>query len=503
MEKKYLYGFDIGTYESKGTICDFSGRVVATAAQGHVLKNPRPGFAEHDPIGDWWDGFRVITARLLGQTGIDPRQIAAVGTSAIAAAVTPVDEACVPLRNAILYGIDTRSQPQAKELNDAVGEAELNRLYGGVCTVESFGPKILWIRENEPEVYARTRHFTFAAGFLNARLTGRYAIDVYSAQSALPMYDPATQGWNEGRCALVCPPELLPGIYKTYDLIGEVTEAAARETGLAAGTPVICGTTDAAAEAVSVGVVEPGDTMLMYGSTMFFIHVLDKMVEGAYGQYVIPGTCAFAGGMATTGSLTRWLRDNFAQDLLEREKAGGGNAYDALFAEAQNIPAGSDGLIVLPYFLGERMPLQDPNARGMFFGLNLRHTRGHMVKAAFEGIGYGIDQNLSLLRRRGAVFSAATAVGGGTKTPLWIQTVSDICGISQQVPQVTVGASYGDALMAGIAVGAVRSPHAIKEMVQLRYTTQPDPALRPVYDRYREIYRQLYQRTADLMHQLP
>ena len=290
---------------------------------------------------------------------------------------------------------------------------------------------------------------------------------------------------------------------KTYDIIGEVTAEAAAETGLAAGTPVICGTTDAGAEAVSVGVVEPGDTMLMYGSTMFFIHVLKDMVKGAYGKYTIDGAYAFAGGMATTGSLTRWLRDNTAADLLAKQEAGGENAYAALFAEAKDIPAGSNGLICLPYFLGERMPIQDPNAKGMYFGLNLAHTRGHLVKAAFEGMGFGLDQNLSMLRGYGADMGTATAVGGGTKTPLWIQTVSDITGVRQQVPEVTVGASYGDALMAGLAVGLIESPKKIKEMIKIKYVTEPNPENAAIYDKYRPIFKELYQRNKDLMHQLP
>ncbi len=505
MEQKYLFGFDAGTYESKGVLCDFQGRVIAMAAKPHKLRSPAPGFAEHDPIEDWWEALKATVQELLAQSGVSAGQIAAVGISTIMAAITPVDAHCTPLRNAILYGIDTRCVAQAEALNRALGPEGIKRAGGPLC-VEHFGPKILWIKENEPEIYERASHFTIASGFLTARLTGEYYVDKYSARSACPMLDPATMTWDEEGCRLVCPREKLPAIAEsTYSVIGRVTAAAAAETGLAEGTAVICGTTDAGAEAVSVGVVEPGDTMLMYGSTAFFASVTNVLREDTgwwAGHYTLDGLYSYTGGMATTGSLTRWLLDNLAPDLVERQAAEGINAYTALFAEAEGIPLGSDGLICLPYFLGERMPFQDPAARGVFFGLTLRHSRGHLVHAALEGIGYGIDQNLDLMRRAGLPVRTVTAVGGGTKSPLWMQLVSDICGIRQIIPEVTVGASYGDALMAGLGTGAIASPAEIKKMVKVKYVTEPDPERHAQYAPYKELYQQLYQRNRDLMHKL-
>lgn len=497
MKQKYLFGFDVGTYESKGVLCDFHGRIIAMAAEPHKLRSPAPGFAEHDPIEDWWEDLKKVIQSLLKQSGISAGEIAAVGISTIMAAITPVDEKGAPLRNAILYGIDTRCTPQAEELNRRLG-AEGIRRAGGPLGVEHFGPKILWIKENEPEVYERACHFTIASGFLTSRLTGQYYVDQYSAKSASPMVDPEAMTWDEEGCRLVCPKEKLPAIAEsTYSVIGHVTAAAAAETGLAEGTAVICGTTDAGAEAVSVGVVEPGDTMLMYGSTVFFASVTDALREGTgwwAGRYTIDGLYAYTGGMATTGSLTRWILDNLAPDLS--------GSYPALFAEAEEAPPGSDGLICLPYFLGERMPLQDPSARGVFFGLTLRHKRGHIVRAALEGVGFGIDQNLALMRSAGLPVHGVTAVGGGTKSPLWMQVVSDICGIRQRIPEVTVGASYGDALMAGLGIGVIDSPAQIKDMVKIKRIVEPDPRRHQQYGPYKEIYRELYQRNQDLMHKL-
>lgn len=504
MGKKYLLGFDAGTSESKGTLTDMGGHVLATAAAAHGLISPRPGFAEHDPMKDWMYDLRKIVKELLAKVGGTAEEIAAVGISTVMAAVTFVDENCEPLRNAILYGIDSRCIHQAAELNEKIGEERLLSEFGTSLTIEHFGPKILWVKDNEPEIFARTKHITFASGFLTARLTGNYCVDRYSATAALPMLDSKTMEWKDEFCDMVCPKELLPRITGTYSVVGRVTERGREDSGLAEGTIVICGTTDAGAEAVSVGVVDPGDVMLMYGSTAFWISVSDGGDGAKAGgkHYTIDGRNCSTGGMATTGSLTKWLRDELAREYVRAEQEGGENAYSALFREAEGIEPGSDGLVVLPYFQGERLPIQDPRAKGVLFGLTLRHTRGHIVHAAFEGIGYGICQNLDALRAAGISVEQVTAVGGGTKSLRLLQVVSDICGITQMVPEVTVGASYGDALMAGLAVGSIESPEAIKELVKIKNVVKPDKDNHRKYEKYKEVYWQLYARNADLMHEL-
>jgi len=505
MEKKYLLGFDCGTYESKGVICDKNGTILAVAVSKHKLTVPKPGYAEHDPINDWWFDFKKVVKELLEKANISAQEIAGIGISTIMAAITAVDENCNPLRNAILYGIDTRSQKQAKELNEQIGVDRMIEISRYACDVESFGPKIKWIMDNEPEVYAKTKHFTIASGFLTAKLTGRYCVDRYSAMRAQPMLDYRTMTWSNELTEYVCPKEMLPEIVNTTDVIGTVTKKASEETGLAEGTPVIAGTTDAGAEAVSVGVVEPGDTMLMYGSTAFIVHLTEELKRDGKlwsGHYVLDNLYTVTSGMATTGSLTRWIRDNFAKELLELEDKGEINAYSELFKESDDINAGSDGIIILPYFAGERMPISDPLAKGMIFGLNTSHTRGHVVKAAFEGIGYGIDQNLELLRRTGSELKEVMAVGGGTKSRQYIQTVSDVCGITQVVPEITVGASYGDAILAGLGVGLLKSPKEVKQWIKVKYITKPNMEYKDIYDRNKKYYSELYQRTKDIMHNI-
>lgn len=503
MKKKYLLGVDVGTYESKGVICDADGKILNIQVSPHILKTPRPGWAEHDPIGDWWADFCSITNRLLKNTGIDPQDIAAVSCSAIATALVPVDENCNPLRNAILYGIDTRSVPQIKELNNTIGEERIEGVCVNPLTVDAAGPKILWIKQNEPEIYKKAAHFTMTQGFLVAKLTGEYVLDKYSAGGAGPMYNMHACTWDDALTSFITDKERLPRIVDSTEIVGFVTAEAAKETGLAEGTPVVGGSTDASAEAVSVGVLEPGDFMIMYGSTVYMIMVTNERPKSSKmwsATYVFPELCSVVGGMATTGSLTRWIRDNFAKDLLEREQSGGTNAYSALFKEVDGIAPGSEGVIVLPYFSGERLPINDPRAKGVIFGLNLTHTRGHIVKAALEGVGYGISQCLDMIRSMGLNIERITAVGGGTKSPVWMQIISDITGCAQFIPEVTVGAAYGDAIFAGLGAGLIKSRQEVKGWIKEKYRTIPDSRKLEIYRGYKDKYSMIYDRTKDIMH---
>lgn len=504
MNKQYLLGIDCGTYETKAALCDSEGKVLAIASAKYALRVPQKDFAEHDPIADWWVALKSVVAQVLHTSGVGADKIAAVCISTIMAAITAVDEHGNPLRNAILYGIDRRSQPQADELNATIGEERLARICGGPCTMESFGPKILWIRQNQPEIYEKTKCFTIAAGFLNHKLTGRFCVDRYSAASASPMIDIRTMRWSQELTPYVCRLEQLPEILWTTDLIGEITPQAAAETGLHPGTPVLCGTTDGGADAISVGIVEPGDCMINYGSTLFLSYLGKPSAKPVLwsGEYVLPGITSMTAGMATAGSLTRWIRDQLARELLRDEQQGLGDAYTALFKEVEGIPVGADGLIVLPYFMGERMPIQDAQAKGVFFGLNLYHTRGHLLKAALEGVGYGLDQILEQLRAGGHPVHQVTAVGGGTKSDEWMQIMSDVCDVRHAVPEVTIGASYGDALLAGLGIGLIKKPADIKGMIRHRYTTQPNAGNHARYAPLKRYYAELYQRNKDIMHAL-
>lgn len=373
-----LLGVDIGTYSSKGVICRPDGDVVATATIEHDLLLPRPGWAEHDPERTWWGEFVGLTRQMLAQ-GIDGGAVGAVAVSGIGACLLPVDAAGNALRMGILYGIDTRASEEIAWLNDRFGEAAMFDLGGMALTSQAIGPKILWLKNREPEVYRRAHMMLAASSYLVQRLTGEFVMDHHTASYYNPLYDLRGARWDATFAEPIVDLAKLPRLLWSNEIAGQVTAAAAAETGLAAGTPVTAGTIDAAAEAISVGVIDPGDMMVMYGTTMFFIHVTGAPVPDPRmwsTAYLLPGMYAIDGGMSTTGALTRWFRDTLGTPELEAEAAGGPNAYAALADLAGAVPPGSDGLICLPYFAGERTPINDPDARGMYVGLTLTHTRG-------------------------------------------------------------------------------------------------------------------------------
>jgi xylulokinase len=492
---RFLLGIDIGTYSSKAVLVTEAGEVTASAITEHELSLPRPGHAEHDPNAVWWRDVRRLCGEILGRSGADPRSIAGIGISTISPAVVVTDEEGNALRPAILYGIDTRA---TKEIE------ELTRMTGAELSSQSAAPKVLWIRRNEPETWARTRKILNGSGWLVLRLTGESVIDVYDAVLFSPFFDGESLAWSPDISA-VAPPRMMPRPTWTCEVAGRVTAAAARETGLAEGTPVITGTADAAAEAISAGVTDTGDMMVMYGSSTFFILRTPSLLspKGFWGtRFLEKGTFAVAGGTATAGSITRWFRDVFSPEEVREEAAGGPSAYETLARLASASPAASRGLVALPYFSGERTPLHDPDARGMIFGLTLSHTRADVYRALLESVGYSIRHNIEAMAAVGCGASRILAVGGGTRNAAWMQMVSDIAGITQVIPGQQIGASYGDAFLAGIGVGMFASTAEARRWVKPKATVAPDGSTRAVYDAAYGIYRELYTRTADTMRSL-
>lgn len=506
MTTDLLMGIDVGTYETKGVLVTPEGKVVATEVVPHALIFPRAGWAEHDPEATWWGDVTKVSRALLGTEGISPDQVKGLGISAIGPDVLPIDENFQPLRNGILYGVDTRAVDEIAEMNERFGADYIFNTCGNALSSQATGPKILWIKKNEPEIYAKARWFVDATTFIVARLTGHVVVDHFSAGSHHPMYDPWKQEWNEELNDGVVETERLPELAWSHEIAGEVTKWAAGETGLNVGTPVSVGTIDAGAEAFSVGVTEPGEMMLMYGSTIFIIQVTDNdqaRDERLWAApYLFPGTWCLLAGMATSGALTRWFRDSFAADLVAAEQAGGEPAYSVLTQEAAEAEPGSNGVIVLPYFSGERTPINDPRAKGVIFGLSLTHTRGELFRATLEGMGHGIKQHVDLFTDIGAPPHTIQAVGGGTKNAIWLQSVSDISGVPQQVAPLTVGASYGDALLAAIATGLAAGPEVIRQWQGDGTVVTPNPETTETYRPLHEIYTNLYHAAKEQMHQL-
>lgn len=502
MAAQLLMGVDIGTYSAKGVLTTPEGQIRAQHTIEHDMAIPRPGWAEHDPEKTWWGEFAAIARALLKRGRATGKDVAAVAVSAIGPALVPVDRHGRALRPGILYGVDTRATREIADLNERYGAESIYARGSSFLTTQAAGPKIMWLRRNEPEIYAETAYFHSASDYVVLRLTGQHVMDTYTASSYTPLFESATGTWMDDFAGEIVERERLPAIHWASDVAGAVTTEAAAETGLASGTPVTVGTVDAVAEAVSVGAIHPGDLMLMYGTTAFFILASDRIIRhpAMWAVYhALPGLYGLAAGMATTGALTRWFRDNFARDLINRDK----NAYRLLADEAADVPPGSRGLVVLPYFSGERTPINDPEARGVICGLTLAHDRGHVYRSILEGTAYGIAHNLEVMREAGGEPRRIVAVGGGANNPLWLQIVSDVSGVPQQVPDQTIGASYGDAFLAGYASGIIPSLEVLDQhWVQMDRIIEPNPQNHTHYEEYVGVYQRLYQQTRDEQHRL-
>jgi xylulokinase len=483
-----LLGIDIGTSSAKGVLVSAQGKVLARATRAHQTSHPRPGWVEHDADTVWWADFLALSRELVAAA--DGRQLAGLAVSGIGPVLLPADADGRPLRPAILYGVDSRATREIAELTEELGADAILARAGTPLSSQAVGPKWRWLARHEPELYQRTSLFLMASSYLVYRLTGEYVLDHHSASQCDPMYDLRAAGWATDWAARVAPGVELPRLAWPTEVVGAVTKRAASETGLPAGLPVTTGTVDAWAEGASVGVTEPGDTMVMYGTTMFLIQVLadPRPHPGLWTtRGALPGTFSLAAGMATSGAVTDWLRGVAGREFAE------------LLAEAAAVPAGSRGLLLLPYFAGERTPIFDPDARGVLAGLTTQHGVGELYRAALEGIAYGVRHNLETMRAAGGLGDTArlVAVGGGTQGGLWTQIVSDVTGAEQQIPAETIGAALGDALLAGIATGAEPD---IAVWNPVTSTVRPDPAAAEVYAEFYPRYRDLYFATADIAH---
>ena len=495
---KYYLGIDIGTFETKGVLVDGAGEIVARAARAHKMLVPQAGWAEHRPNEDWWGDFVFVTKALLAKSGINPQDIRAIGSSAIGPCMLPVDVTGEPLMNGVLYGVDTRSSVEIEKLNSQIGSERILDRCGNALTSQSVGPKILWLKNNHPELFAKTAKILSSTSFIVHRLTGCYVIDHYTAANFSPLYDVDKQDWAFDLAPEIVRPDQLPELLWSTDIAGVVTQSAALETGLAVGTPVIAGTIDAAAEAFSVGVTTPGDMMLMYGSTMFMIVLSQRRLRDArlwYAPWLFEGEHASMAGLATSGTLTHWFKDQFAKELSIDE------AFSKLAQEAAASPVGANGLVFLPYFSGERTPIHDTHAKGAIFGLNLTHSRGDIYRSLLEGIACGTAHVIDTYREIGHPPTAVYGVGGGTKNLVWSQAISDIAGVTQILRKKTIGASYGDAFLAALSIGDV-TREAINKWNPVENKIVPNIKNAAVYERQYDVYRKLYEQTYDLMERL-
>ena len=481
-------GVDIGTSSSKGVLVAGDGTLVASSVRAHDVDRPRTGWVEMD-ASLWWQEFVEIARELL--TSAADAEIVAVGVSGMGPCVLLADDEDEPVRPAILYGVDTRAGAQIARLTEELGAEEIVRAGGSHLTSQAAGAKIAWVAEEDPDAWARARRLFMPASWLARKLTGAYMLDHQSASQCWPLYEIEHERWHEAWWQRYAATIEQPTLGWAGDVAGHVTAEAAGLTGIPERTPVIIGTIDAWTEAVSAGAHEIGDLMLMYGTTMFLVATGTETLRtpsmwttaGAF-----EGTRNLAGGLSTSGALTAWLKDLTDAD------------YPQLLAEADAAGVGARGLVMLPYFAGERTPIQDPDARGVIAGLTLGHGRGELYRAALEATALGVRHNVETMRAAGADIRRIVAVGGGTQGRLWLQVVSDATGLVQEVPTVTIGASYGAAYLAACAVA--ENPPAITDWNPIADTITPDPATRAAYDALFDRYQRLYAATKDLVHEL-
>jgi xylulokinase len=483
-----LLGIDVGSSSTKGVLVRADGTPVAETQRPHALSLPHPGWVEHDAETVWWNDVSSIANELAPQAG---SALKALCVSGIGPCVVLCDAHVKPLRPAILYGIDTRAQDEIEELDARYGEDALLARGGSALSSQAIGPKLLWLRRHEPEVWGRTAGWYMASSFAVARLTGEYVLDHHSASQCDPLYDMSSASWAEDMIDAIAPGVPFPRLTWPGETVGTVTARAAAETGLPAGLPVVNGTVDAWAEAFSGGVRRPGDLMVMYGTTMFFVQAVERAKPDRslwFTQGVRPGAPTLAAGMSTSGALTEWLRE-----LVGRP------AWDELLEESGRVPAGSRGLLLLPYFAGERTPIYDRDARGTVTGLTLSHGRAELLRASYEGIAFGVRQVLDTFVAAASPASRVVAIGGGTRSSLWTQIVSDVTGVEQQLPEITLGASYGDALLAAIGAGLVPPD---TDWARTADVVRPNPQNRGVYGELFQLYGELYPATKDIVHRL-
>jgi xylulokinase len=500
-----VLGIDIGTSSSKGVLVTIDGTILASAVRAHEVFRPNAGHVEMD-AHVWWDEFVSISRELLDhkayrddgtQSHASPN-IVAVGVSGMGPCVTLTDVDGKLLRPSILYGVDTRAVSQIDRLTSELGADAIVQRCGSALSTQAVGPKLAWIAENEPAVWARARKMFMPSSFLVNRLTGEYVLDHHSASQCTPMYDTSSRTWYGPWADMVRGDIDLPLLLWPGEIAGYITEDASTTTGIPLGAPVIAGTIDAWAEAVSVGAQHTGDLMLMYGTTMFLIATTERRMTsptmwGTVGA--MPGTYNLAGGMATSGAITAWLRE-----LM------GDVEFSTLMAEAHTASPGANGLLMLPYFAGERTPIADPKARGAIVGLTLTHTRGDLYRAALEATAFGVRHNIETFAREGANVERVIAVGGGTQGSLWPQIVSDVTGLEQIIPTVTIGASFGVAFLAASALAPKLSP--AQGPILIEDWNPPESIISPSHDRaglYSELfdlYVELYTSTKSLVHRL-
>jgi xylulokinase len=484
---QYFIGIDSSTTATKALLIDEQGDVVAVAATEYGYETPRPLWSEQDPTL-WWDGAANSIRQVLSASGVKADDVHGIGLTGQMHGLVLLDEDGQVLRPAILWN-DQRTGPQCDEIRRRLGKPRLIQITGNDALTGFTAPKILWVQQNEPEVWARARHILLPKDYVRYKLTGEYAIDKADGAGML-LFDLQQRDWSpEVLATLDIPASYLPPTHEGPAITGYVSHAAAAATGLRVGIPVMAGGGDQAAGAVGVGAVQPGVVSLALGTSgVVFATTGGPFVEpeGRLHAFchAVPGRWHFMGVMLSAAGSLRWHRDTFAP----------GVSFDDLLAPAAAVPIGCEGLLFLPYLTGERTPHPDPLARGAFVGLTVRHSLPHLSRAVIEGVSFGLRDSFELIKSgSGAAITQVRVSGGGAKSPLWRQILADIMDAELVTVNTTEGAAYGAALLAGVGAGVWHDVDAAcRRTIHVTGSTQPDPAAVTEYERWYQVYRGLY-----------
>lgn len=498
--KPYLLGIDIGTSACKVAVFDREGEVIASASEEYPVYYPHPGWAEQNPE-EWW---RAVCAaiRKMGADGVDLKEIAGIGIDGQSWSAIPVDRAGTVLANTPIW-MDTRAQDICEEFNEKIGADQIFQMAGNSLQPSYTTAKIHWYRRNLPEVYENTYKILQSNSYIAMKLTGNMTQDI-SQGYGLHCFDMHTGKWDAGMCeALEIPQSLLPDIYPSHAIVGTVTEQAAEECGLLAGTPVAAGGLDAACGTLGAGVVRSGETQEQGGQAGGMSICIDTYQADPrliLGYHVVPGKWLLQGGTTGGGGVMRWLEREFGAYEREAGKNCGKSSLELFNEAAAAVNPGSEGMVFLPYMAGERSPIWDPDAKGVFYGMDFGKTKGHFIRAAMEGVAFSLHHNLEIAREAGAEAAVLRAMGGSANSLLWTQIKSDITGKPIVVPSSDTATTLGAAILAGVGVGMYGDfEEAVKLTVKEKRRHEPNAEHSAVYERNYQIYLELYEQLKDTM----
>lgn len=504
MNKQYLLAVDVGTSSCVVSIFDFAGQVIASWTGENKTNYPQHGYAEQDAEA-WWQVICKGLNTILGPGGPQAREIAAIGVDGTSWACLPVDINGKPLRPAMLW-LDRRAQKQADWMKERVGEQRLTALNGNPVDPAYLTPKILWIKEHEPAIYSKTAKFLQSNAYIVHKFTGEYSQD-YSQGYGLHFFNMAQGCWDEKVAAeLDISLDLMAPLFQSHEIVGTVTAKAAKETGLVPGIPVVAGGLDAACCALGAGVVYQGQTQEQGGQAGGMSIQVSKPVihpKLILGYHVVPNQWLLQGGTVGGSGTLRWFNEQFGSLEQQLGKARGISSYEIMSEEASRINPGSDGMIFLPYMAGERSPIWNSKARGVFFGLSYEKTRAHAIRSIMEGVGYSLLHNLETATEVGVNVEVLNSVGGAANSQVWTQIKADITGKVIHVPFSDHATSLGAAILGGVGAGVYDSfEQAVKQTVQIQRTYYPNEKNNKIYQGYYQLYLDLYSKVKDLYEQL-